>query len=196
MIKRFEDIIISLVLLIFLCPLFGIVGLLIKTTSKGPVFFKQLRIGYNGRLFTLLKFRTMVENAEDLRRDLVTFNEMDGPVFKLSGDPRITKIGRVLRRSSIDELPQIINVLKGDMSLVGPRPSLPDEVSHYNLEDRRRLSMKPGITCLWQVSGRNGLSFQEWMELDRYYVDRWSLWLDFKILLRTIPAVFKGTGAV
>jgi len=168
---------------------------LIKATSKGPVFFVQQRIGYNGRLFNCLKFRTMIENAEEIKKDLKKLNEMDGPVFKIKNDPRITKVGRFLRKTSIDELPQIINVLKGDMSLVGPRPPVPDEVSQYELEDRRRLSMRPGITCIWQVNGRNAIGFDKWMELDRQYIDNWSLWLDIKILAKTIPAVLRGSGA-
>ena len=137
----------------------------------------------------------MVENAEALKKDLMALNEMDGPVFKIRNDPRTTKFGRFLRKTSIDELPQLINVLKGDMSLVGPRPPVPDEVNQYVLRDRRRLSMRPGITCLWQVSGRNTIKFEKWMELDRQYIDQWSLWLDIKILANTIPAVFKGSGA-
>jgi lipopolysaccharide/colanic/teichoic acid biosynthesis glycosyltransferase len=172
-----------------------VVSFLIKRSSKGPVFFKQQRVGYNGRLFNCLKFRTMVENAEELRDDLLELNEMDGPVFKIKNDPRLTKVGKILRKTSIDELPQFINVLRGDMSLVGPRPPIPSEVKEYELVDRRRLSMRPGITCLWQVNGRNSIPFEKWMELDRQYIDQWSLWLDFKILAKTIPAVLRGSGA-
>jgi exopolysaccharide biosynthesis polyprenyl glycosylphosphotransferase len=195
LLKRLIDITASSVLLIFLSPLFAVVSFLIKRTSKGPVFFKQQRVGYNGRLFNCLKFRTMVENAEELRDDLLELNEMDGPVFKIKNDPRLTKVGKILRKTSIDELPQFINVLRGDMSLVGPRPPIPSEVKEYELVDRRRLSMRPGITCLWQVNGRNSIPFEKWMELDRQYIDQWSLWLDFKILAKTIPAVLRGSGA-
>jgi lipopolysaccharide/colanic/teichoic acid biosynthesis glycosyltransferase len=137
----------------------------------------------------------MVENAEALQKDLLRLNEMEGPVFKIKNDPRVTKVGRVLRKTSIDELPQLINVFKGDMSLVGPRPPIPSEVNEYVLKDRRRLSMRPGITCLWQINGRNAIPFEKWMELDRQYIDQWSLWLDLKILAKTIPAVLRGSGA-
>lgn len=190
--KRLIDITASSVLLILLSPLFGVVSFLIKRTSKGPVFFKQQRVGYNGRLFNCLKFRTMVENAEELRDDLLELNEMGGPVFKIRNDPRLTTLGKILRKTSIDEMPQFINVLRGDMSLVGPRPPIPSEVKEYELMDRRRLSMRPGITCLWQINGRNSIPFEKWMELDREYIDQWSLWFDLKILIKTIPAVFKG----
>jgi exopolysaccharide biosynthesis polyprenyl glycosylphosphotransferase len=195
MVKRLMDIIISVLLLVILAPIMLVVAILIKVTSKGPVHFTQQRIGYNGRLFTCLKFRTMVENAEERKKDLTELNEMEGPVFKIKNDPRVTKIGRFLRKTSIDEFPQLINVVKGDMSLVGPRPPLPCEVCEYGLCDRRRLSIRPGITCLWQVNGRNTISFDKWMELDRQYIDNWSLWLDIKILAKTIPAVLKGSGA-
>jgi exopolysaccharide biosynthesis polyprenyl glycosylphosphotransferase len=194
-VKRLIDVVGASVLLALSFPLFVGVGILIKATSKGPILFKQQRVGYNGRIFSFLKFRTMVENAEALKKDLLALNEMDGPVFKIRNDPRTTKFGRFLRKTSIDELPQLINVLKGDMSLVGPRPPVPDEVNQYVLSDRRRLSMRPGITCLWQVSGRNTIKFEKWMELDRQYIDQWSLWLDIKILASTVPAVFKGSGA-
>jgi exopolysaccharide biosynthesis polyprenyl glycosylphosphotransferase len=193
--KRLIDVIVTSILLIFLSPLFALVGILIKITSKGSVFFKQERVGYNGRVFTCLKFRTMVENAETLKKDLMALNEVDGPVFKIKHDPRMTKVGRILRKTSIDELPQLINVLKGDMSLVGPRPPVPSEVIQYQLNHRRRLSMRPGITCIWQVSGRNAVTFDKWMELDKQYIDNWTLWLDFKILAKTIPAVLRGSGA-
>lgn len=192
--KRAIDVVVSGTALLALLPLFALVAVLIKATSSGPVIFRQRRKGYNGRVFDCLKFRTMVENAEAMKKDLLAQNEMDGPVFKMKSDPRITKIGRILRKTSMDELPQLINVLMGDMSLVGPRPPLPDEVSLYERPCLRRLSMKPGITCLWQVSGRNDVPFEKWMELDRDYIDHWSLWLDFKILLKTIPVVLKSTG--
>jgi exopolysaccharide biosynthesis polyprenyl glycosylphosphotransferase len=193
--KRLIDMIVSSFSLILLSPLFAIVSILIKITSNGPIFFKQQRVGYNGRIFTCLKFRTMVDNAETLKKQLMSLNEVDGPVFKIKDDPRITKVGRILRKISIDELPQLINVLKGDMSLVGPRPPVPSEVTQYQLNHRRRLSMRPGITCTWQVNGRNSIPFEKWMELDKQYIDDWSLWLDFKILAKTIPTVLRGSGA-
>lgn len=195
MTKRLLDIVLSFSLLILFSPMFAVLSLLIKATSPGPVFFTQRRVGYNGRLFTCLKFRTMVANAEAMKGNLLHLNEMDGPVFKIKNDPRVTRVGQFLRKSSLDELPQLINVLRGDMSIVGPRPPTPDEVEQYAIKDRRRLSMRPGITCLWQVSGRNHINFEKWMELDRQYIDRWSLWLDFKILARTIPAVLRAQGA-
>ena len=193
--KRFLDIVVSAILLFLHIPLFLLVGILIKITSRGNVFFLQERLGYNGRPFNCIKFRTMVENAEELKGELLAKNEMDGPVFKIKADPRVTRIGRFLRKTSIDELPQLINVLLGDMSLVGPRPPLPSEVDQYEFTDIRRLSMKPGITCIWQVSGRNTISFDKWMELDRHYIDNWSFWLDIRILAKTIQAVLKGSGA-
>jgi exopolysaccharide biosynthesis polyprenyl glycosylphosphotransferase len=194
LIKRMIDVAVSLTGLIILLPFFIIIMFLIKEASRGPAFFKQQRVGYNGRLFNCFKFRTMVADAELLKDDLMKYNEMDGPVFKIKADPRITKIGQFLRKTSIDELPQLLNVLLGDMSLVGPRPPIPEEVQHYDLPSLRRLRMKPGITGIWQVSGRNSVSFEKWMELDREYIDNWSLALDFKILLKTIPAVLKGSG--
>lgn len=194
-VKRIMDLTVSTALLTILSPLFVLAGFLIKATSRGPVFFKQERVGYNGRTFECLKFRTMVENAEELKKAIAHLNEVDGPVFKIKNDPRITKIGIVLRKTSIDELPQLINVLKGDMSLVGPRPPIPSEVKQYDLPHLRRLSMKPGITCLWQVNGRSAVGFEKWMELDKKYIDEWSLWLDVKILVKTVPAVMRGSGA-
>jgi exopolysaccharide biosynthesis polyprenyl glycosylphosphotransferase len=196
LLKRIMDIIISLSLIILLHPMFIIISLLVKVTSEGPIFFKQRRVGYNGRLFTLYKFRTMVADAEKCKNELLQYNEMDGPVFKMRNDPRITNVGRYLRRTSLDEFPQLINVLKGDMSMVGPRPPVPPEVDQYSLCDRRRLSMKPGITGIWQISGRNSISFTTWMEMDRQYIDQWSLWLDLKILVKTVPAVLRGSGSV
>jgi lipopolysaccharide/colanic/teichoic acid biosynthesis glycosyltransferase len=153
-----------------------------------------VRVGLNGKKFILYKFRTMLENAEELKQGLLNKNEMDGPVFKIKEDPRVTKLGGFLRKTSLDELPQLFNVLKGDMSLVGPRPPLPSEVSNYDLWHRRKLCMKPGLTCLWQVNGRNKINFEKWMKLDLEYIDNWSLLLDFKILLKTIPAVLSGSG--
>jgi exopolysaccharide biosynthesis polyprenyl glycosylphosphotransferase len=194
--KRLIDMIISLALIVFLLPIFLLVGILVKASSTGPVLFRQQRVGYNGRLFTLYKFRTMVDDAEELKKDLLDLNEMDGPVFKMKNDPRVTNVGRILRKTSLDEFPQLLNVLKGDMSLVGPRPPVPPEVAVYALCDRRRLSMKPGMTGIWQVSGRNNIPFDKWMEMDRDYIDHWSLLLDLKILFRTVPVVFKREGAV
>jgi exopolysaccharide biosynthesis polyprenyl glycosylphosphotransferase len=196
MIKRMLDCLFSAVLLVLLAPLLLTIGVLVRLTSPGPVFFRQTRVGLNKRQFSIFKFRTMVANAEQLQDELLNLNEMTGPVFKITKDPRVTPLGRVLRKTSIDELPQLFNVLKGDMSLVGPRAmSLRD----YQLFDqdwqRRRFSVKPGITCLWQIHGRNAVPFEKWMELDMQYIDKWSLWLDFKILARTVPAVLRGTGA-
>jgi lipopolysaccharide/colanic/teichoic acid biosynthesis glycosyltransferase len=187
----------ALLLLISLSWLFALLAVLIKITSPGPVFFKQQRSGLNGAPFTLYKFRTMVTNAEQSKHELEAMNEMRGPVFKVTGDPRVTRIGKWLRYYSLDELPQLLNILRGEMSLVGPRPLPVDEVKRFNdLAHRRRLSVKPGLTCLWQISGRNQINdFKDWVRLDLEYIDNWSLWLDLKILLRTIPVVFLGTGA-
>lgn len=184
--------------LLALCALpLLLVALAVKLTSRGPVFFRQQRSGLNGRPFTMLKFRTMVTDAEQLKAELASFNEMDGPVFKVTNDPRVTVLGRFLRKWSIDELPQLWNVLRFEMSLVGPRPLPVDEIRRINDHaHRRRLSVKPGLTCLWQISGRNDVkSFKEWVRLDLEYIDNWSLWLDVKILLRTIPVVLTGAGA-
>jgi exopolysaccharide biosynthesis polyprenyl glycosylphosphotransferase len=195
--KQVLDFVGSLLMLLSLSWLFALAALLIKLTSPGPVLFRQMRSGLNGAPFTMYKFRTMVTNAEQLKHELEAMNEMRGPVFKVSKDPRITPVGKTLRRFSIDELPQLFNVLRGEMSLVGPRPLPVDEVRRFNdLSHRRRLSVKPGLTCLWQVSGRNEiLEFKDWVRLDLEYIDHWSFWLDLKILLRTIPAVFLGKGA-
>jgi exopolysaccharide biosynthesis polyprenyl glycosylphosphotransferase len=195
--KRTVDVVVSLILLLLLLPLFAIVALIIKATSPGPILFLQERVGYNKRRFRICKFRTMVQNAEKLMAGLENMNEATGPVFKIKDDPRITPIGKFLRRTSIDELPQLINVLKADMSLVGPRPLPIRDYQGFNEDwQRRRFSVKPGITCLWQVNGRSSITFEEWMRLDLQYMDEWSLWLDMKILARTIPAVLKGSGAV
>ena len=167
----------------------------IKLESKGPVFFRQTRSGLNGKPFRLFKFRTMCDNAEALKADLADKNEMSGPVFKIKEDPRVTRVGRLLRKTSIDEIPQFINVLNGDMSLVGPRPPLPKEVAQYEPWQRRKLSVRPGVTCTWQVNGRNEVDFDDWMRLDLQYIDNWSLWQDTKILAKTVPAVMKGSGA-
>jgi exopolysaccharide biosynthesis polyprenyl glycosylphosphotransferase len=193
--KRALDVLLASLLLFLGLPMVGIIALVIRVTSGGNVLFRQTRCGLNGRFFTLYKFRTMVEDAEDQRRALLHLNEMNGPVFKLRRDPRVTAFGRFLRRFSLDELPQLWNVLRGDMSLVGPRPPIPEEVARYQRWQRRRLAMKPGLTCLWQVSGRNEIDFDRWMELDLEYIDSWTPMLDFKILLKTIPAVLSGRGA-
>jgi exopolysaccharide biosynthesis polyprenyl glycosylphosphotransferase len=195
-IKRSLDVAVSTVLLMLLLPLLLAVAIAIKLTSKGPVLFLQERIGLNKRRFNIYKFRTMIPNAEKLMRELEGRNEVSGPVFKIKNDPRITPIGRFLRRSSIDELPQLMNVLKGDMSLVGPRPLPVRDYEGFSADwQRRRFSVRPGITCLWQVNGRSTVSFDQWMMLDLKYMDEWSLWLDLKILAKTVPAVLKGAGA-
>lgn len=194
LIKNFIDYSCSAFGLILLSPVFLTIIVLVKLTSKGPVFFHQERIGIHGRRFKIHKFRTMVTNAEQLKDELKEKNEMDGPVFKMSKDPRMTKIGCFLRKTSLDELPQLYNVMRGEMSLVGPRPPLQSEVELYKPSERRRLSMKPGITCIWQVSDRNNTSFEDWMKMDLQYIDNWSLMLDAKILVQTIGAVFRCTG--
>jgi len=197
LVKQVLDFAGSSVLLAVLAVPLLVVALLVRWTSPGPVFFRQQRSGLNGRPFTMLKFRSMVSDAEQLKHELAALNEMSGPVFKVTNDPRITPLGRFLRRYSIDELPQLVNVWRGEMSLVGPRPLPVDEVNRFDdTAHRRRLSVKPGLTCLWQISGRNNVcDFQEWVRLDLEYIDHWSLWLDLKILVRTIPAVFSGAGA-
>lgn len=194
-IKRFADIILSLFFIIILSPILIITAIVIKLETKGPILFNQIRSGVNGRKFKLYKFRSMVVGAEMKKKHMEKMNEMDGPVFKIKHDPRITKVGRFIRKLSIDELPQLINVLKGDMSIVGPRPPLPVEVQMYELWQRRRLSLKPGLTCIWQVSGRNHINFERWMEMDLEYIDNWSLWMDFKILFKTFFVVAFGYGA-
>jgi exopolysaccharide biosynthesis polyprenyl glycosylphosphotransferase len=193
--KRCMDMFGSIILLILCVPVFALVALAIKLDSKGPVFYRQKRIGKNGRAFQMFKFRSMVANADEILESLESRNEVQGPAFKIKNDPRITRVGRILRKYSIDELPQLINVLKGDMSLVGPRPPLPFEVEKYGDWEWRRLDVLPGITGLWQVSGRSDLSFQQWVKLDIYYIENWSIGLDIKILLKTIPCVIKGEGA-
>jgi exopolysaccharide biosynthesis polyprenyl glycosylphosphotransferase len=195
--KQLMDSIGSLLVLVLGWWVFAILALLVKATSPGPVFFRQQRSGINGRPFVLYKFRTMVTNAEQLQHELAAMNEMSGPVFKVTHDPRVTRIGKFLRKYSLDELPQFYNILRGEMSLVGPRPLPVNEVRRFNdLAHRRRLSVKPGLTCLWQVSGRNDVrEFKDWVRLDLEYIDTWSLWLDLKILWRTLPAVLAGTGA-
>lgn len=196
-IKRLLDIIVSSILLILLAPVFVFIAILIKLDSPGPGFFVQERVGLNKRKFRIYKFRTMVADAEQRQAQIESLNEADGPVFKIKDDPRVTRLGKFLRKTSIDELPQLLNVLKNDMSLVGPRPL---DVRDYNGLDedwlRRRFSVRPGITCLWQINGRSLVSFQEWMRFDIRYVDTWSIWLDLEILARTIPAVLRGSGAI
>ena len=195
--KQMIDYIGAFTMILILSPLLVICALSVKLTSQGPIMFRQKRSGINGRPFTMFKFRSMNTNAEQRKHELEAMNEMSGPVFKVSSDPRITPIGKILRKYSLDELPQLINVLQGSMSLVGPRPLPEDETKRFeDLSHRRRLSVKPGLTCLWQISGRNEIKeFSDWVRLDLEYIDNWSLWLDIKILIRTIPVVFKGTGA-
>ena len=193
--KRVFDVTLSALALVVLFPLFLVLTLLVSLTSEGPVFYRQIRCGLGGRRFTLLKFRSMVSNADDLLPHLEQLNEVDGPVFKMRNDPRCTVVGRWMRTSSLDELPQLWNVLRGDMSLVGPRPPLPSEVEQYEPWQRRRLRMRPGLTCLWALEGRSRLHFNRWVRLDLLYIDNWSVWLDFKILLKTIPTVLSSRGA-
>jgi exopolysaccharide biosynthesis polyprenyl glycosylphosphotransferase len=194
-IKKIIDSFVSVIALIAALPVFVLIAVLIRLTSRGPVIFSQTRIGLNGRHFTIYKFRTMIPGAETRRKDLLIYNEMQGPVFKVSNDPRVTPVGRFLRKLSLDELPQLWNVFIGSMSLVGPRP-LPIEENEYQPWQRRRLSVKPGLTCLWQISGRNRITeFDEWVKLDLEYIDNWSLWLDFVIIAKTVPMVIFGIGA-
>ena len=194
--KRLIDIMVAGVLMIALLPLALLIAIAIKLTSRGPVLFRQQRAGLNGEPFWLLKFRSMQVNAEKRQASLATRNEMSGPVFKIANDPRVTPLGRFLRRHSLDEIPQLWNVLRGEMSLVGPRPLPIEEVKRISDDaHRRRLSVRPGLTCLWQISGRNIIAdFEDWVRLDLAYIDQWSLWLDFKILLGTIPVVLFGRG--
>lgn len=192
--KKVIDYLLAILILVVFSPFMLIISLIIKLTSDGPVIFKQKRVGLRGREFYVYKFRTMVQDAEVKKETLMAMNEMDGPVFKIKNDPRVTPFGRFLRKSSLDEFPQFLNVLKGDMSIVGPRPPVPKEVKEYERWQLRRLSMKPGITCIWQVSGRNAISFEKWMRLDLQYIDTWSLKLDFVILLKTIRTVLKANG--
>lgn len=195
--KQVMDFVLALMMLLFTAPILFVCALLIKITSPGPIFFKQQRSGLNGRPFTLYKFRTMCTNAEQLKHELAAMNEMTGPVFKVTNDPRITPLGKWLRKFSLDEFPQLMNVLRGEMSLVGPRPLPVDEVKQFSdFAHRRRLSVKPGLTCLWQISGRNNVKdFKDWVRLDLEYIDNWTLWLDIKILWQTVPVVLLGTGA-
>ncbi|PCH68695.1 MAG: UDP-phosphate galactose phosphotransferase [Bacteroidales bacterium] len=193
-VKEMLDFLFSFVIVTLISPVLLAISAAIKIEDGGSIFFRQRRVGLNGRIFYCLKFRTMVENAEALRVKLENQNEQSGPVFKIKNDPRVTRVGRFLRKTSLDELPQFFNVLKGEMSIVGPRPPIPSEVQQYQRWQRRRLSMKPGITCIWQVSGRNNIPFEEWMRLDMLYIDTWSLKLDLILFLSTIKVVFTGEG--
>lgn len=193
--KRALDIICSIIGLTLLSPIILVVAILIKLESKGPIVFSQKRVGLNGQEFDMYKFRSMVQNAEELKEKLAKQNEMSGPMFKIKNDPRITQIGKFIRKTSIDELPQLINVLKGDMSLVGPRPSLPKEVENFEPWMLKRLAVKPGLTCYWQVSGRNSISFHEWMELDIKYVNEMSIYVDIKLIFKTFLVLFGDKNA-
>jgi len=194
--KSFTEFWFSFVIILLLSPIMILIALMIKTTSKGPIIFKQERVGLRGRKFYIYKFRTMVSNAEELKEDLMALNESDGPAFKIKKDPRITFIGSILRKTGLDELPQLFNVLKGEMSLIGPRPPLPKEVAKYERWHLRRLSVKPGITCTWQIiPNRNQVRFDNWMKLDIQYIEDWSLKKDLALLFRTIKTVLTGTGS-
>jgi exopolysaccharide biosynthesis polyprenyl glycosylphosphotransferase len=194
-VKRGMDILLSLIAILALIPLFLLIVVGIKVTSPGSILFKQKRLGKNGMPFMMYKFRSMVADAETRKTELMDSNELTGFAFKIKGDPRVTKLGAFLRKYSLDELPQLFNVFRGDMSLIGPRPPLPDEVQQYSDHHWRRMDVRPGMTGLWQVSGRSDLTFEEWINLDIQYIERWSLALEFKILLKTIPVVLKGSGA-
>lgn len=194
-IKRLFDIFASLIGIVILIPLTLIIGLAIKLEDRGPIFFAQERVTKNGKLFKLYKFRSMVTNAEEIRETMDDENEMDGPVFKVKNDKRITKVGHLIRKTGIDEVPQFVNIFLGDMSLVGPRPALPREVAEYDEKAKRRLEVKAGITCIWQIHpNRNSITFDEWMAMDTEYVDNASIFLDLKIIFKTIGAVFKADG--
>ena len=194
--KRSMDIVLSVIALVLLLPLFIVLAILIAATSPGPVFFVQIRVGQFGRHFRFYKFRSMYIDAEKRKEELLKSNQSgDGVIFKMKKDPRCTAVGRFLRRTSLDELPQFFNVLLGDMSLVGPRPPLPSEVCQYTLEERKRLNVKPGITCLWQVQGRSDIPFRKQVELDKEYIKSRTLWRDIVILLKTVPAILSGKGA-
>jgi exopolysaccharide biosynthesis polyprenyl glycosylphosphotransferase len=194
-VKRLVDIVCSATALVLLSPLLIGVAIAIKITSPGPVLFKQVRVGLHGAHFNMLKFRSMVVNADAMKDQLLAKNEQTGPVFKMKHDPRVTGIGRFIRKFSIDELPQLVNILRGDMTIVGPRPAVPKEVAQYKLWQRRRLSVRPGLTCYWQVGGRNEIGFEEWMQLDLRYVDNWNLKVDAELILKTVPVALFGRGA-
>lgn len=194
--KRIFDLVLSILGIIVISPLFIVVAILIKLEDKdGKVFFCQERVGKNGQVFKMFKFRSMIHNAEELKENLLSKNEMIGPMFKIKDDPRITKIGKFIRKTSIDELPQLINVIKGEMSLVGPRPSLPREVEEFEPWMLKRLEVLPGITCYWQVMGRNNIEFNEWMKLDVKYVEERNLWLDIKLIFKTVFVLFGDENA-
>ena len=193
--KRIIDIIGAGLGLILLSPIIAIVACAVKVTSRGPIFFSQKRVGKNGELFEMYKFRSMVVNAEELKENLEEQNEMSGPMFKIKDDPRVTKVGKFIRKTSIDELPQLWNVLKGDMSLVGPRPSLPKEVEQFDNWMFKRLSVRPGLTCYWQVSGRNNIDFEDWMKLDIKYVEERNFWIDIKLIFKTVFVLFGDKNA-
>ncbi|MDI9217079.1 MULTISPECIES: sugar transferase [Clostridium] len=193
--KRALDVIASFLGLVILSPILLIVAILIKLESKGPAIFAQSRIGLNGEEFKMYKFRSMVQNAEELKEKLAKQNEMSGPMFKMKNDPRVTKVGKFIRKTSIDELPQLLNILKGDMTLVGPRPSLPKEVEKFEPWMLKRLEVKPGLTCYWQVSGRNNIDFEEWMKLDLKYVNDMKFWLDIKLIFKTVAVLFGDKNA-
>ena len=194
--KRAMDIIGSLAGLILLSPLLLIIAIAIKIEDpKGSIFFAQQRCGKDNKLFPMYKFRSMVSNAEELLEELMEHNEMDGPVFKIKDDPRITKVGKFIRKTSVDELPQLFNILRGDMSIVGPRPAIPHEVAEYNDYQRQRLLVKPGLTCIWQVSGRNSIGFDEWVDMDLEYIATRNLWMDIKLIFKTVGVLFGDENA-
>lgn len=195
-VKRGLDLVLAGGGLVVLLPFLAVVGLLVKATSRGPILYRSTYVGHRGRTFVGYKFRSMVRHADDLKDDLAHLNHMRGPAFKIRNDPRVTPLGRILRKFSIDELPQLWNVVRGDMSLVGPRPPLPEEYERFEPWQRAKLAVRPGITCFWQIQGRSEIcDFAEWARLDLKYIDEWSLWTDFKILVWTVPAVFRGDGA-
>ena len=194
-VKRLFDVTLSLLGLIALAPVFLVIAVLVKTTSKGPVFYAQKRVGKGGRVFDFYKFRSMVINADEIKQKLMAQNEATGPIFKMKHDPRITNVGRFIRKYSLDELPQLLNVLKNDMSLVGPRPPIPEEVRKYKKWQTKRLAIQPGITCIWQTSGRSRIGFEDWVRMDIHYITNWSLWLDIKLLFKTVKTVITADGA-
>lgn len=189
-IKRVTDVLFAIIGIICLLPVLLLIAILIKVDSKGPIIFKQKRVGYKGKEFEMYKFRSMIVNAEELKERLVAQNEMSGPMFKMKEDPRVTKIGRIIRKTSLDEIPQLINVIRGEMSLVGPRPSLPNEVKEFQGWMMKRLDVRPGLTCYWQVSGRNDIDFEEWMKLDVKYVEECNILVDIKLILKTVLVLF------
>ena len=194
-VKRLFETTLSFLGLVALSPVFLVIAVLVKMTSKGPVFYAQKRVGKGGRVFNFYKFRSMVINADEIKKTLMAKNEATGPVFKMKHDPRITRVGRFIRKYSLDELPQLFNVLKNDMSLVGPRPPIPEEVKKYKRWQTQRLSIQPGITCIWQTSGRSRIGFEDWVRMDIHYIRNWSLWLDIKLLFKTIKTVVTADGA-